>query len=113
MKKNILLIGLTMALLVAGSVFAASAKTSAKAAGSVQLSGTIVSADSSQLVLSCHVKGKAEQETFIMNPATKTTGSLKAGNKAVVRYKDENGQKVATMVRASSVNKTASTKTTK
>jgi hypothetical protein len=113
MKKSTLFIALTMAMLLVGSVWAANPKKSSNATSGMKISGTIVSASSSELVLSSQAKGKNQQETFVINPETKTSGSLAAGTKATVRYKSENGQKVATMVSARSIHKTASTKTTK
>ncbi len=66
----------------------------------MKISGTIVSSSASELVLSSKVNGKTEQETFVINPQTKTRGTLTAGETATVRYKNENGQKVATMISA-------------
>jgi hypothetical protein len=99
MKKHSIWIALTLALMLAGSVVAVPAKTKAPSPVS-KISGTIVSSSSSSLVLSSKVKGKMEQETFLLNPQTKTEGALAKGERAVVRFKDENGQKVATNIHA-------------
>jgi hypothetical protein len=112
MKKSFMFIA--MALLLTGSVWAASSKKSSNAATGMKMSGTIVSSSSSELVLSSPAKSKGQQETFTINPDTKTNGTLTAGSRATVRYKDENGQKVATMITAhAAAHKAASTKTTK
>jgi hypothetical protein len=98
MKRNTLLLTFAMALVLVGSAMAATAKQST---GShyLRMSGTIVSSSSSQLVLSSKIKGKSEQETFAVNPQTKTIGTLAKGEHVMVRYKNENNQKVATMIR--------------
>jgi hypothetical protein len=112
-KKSTVFIALAMALLLVGSVWAANPKKSSNAATGMKMSGTIVSSSNSELVLSSPAKGKGQQETFVINPDTKTNGNLAAGSRATVRYKDENGQKVATMINARAAHKAASTKTTK
>lgn len=99
MKRGSLLIVFMMAMVLAGTSLAATAKHPGSAAGGMKISGTVVSSTSSQLVLSSKVKGKAEEETFVLNPDTKTMGTLAAGERAVVRYKNEGGQKIATMIR--------------
>jgi hypothetical protein len=98
MKKNTLLVALTLALLLVGSAWATTAKHNNMLV--YKMSGKIVSVNSSSLTLASKVKGKSEQETFVINPQTKTTGTLNPGEKAIVRYKNENGQKIATMIRA-------------
>ncbi len=98
MKKNVLLIGFVVGLLLAGSAWATTAKHKSSTSGMTRMSGTIVSNNNSELVLSSTKNGKSEQETFVINPQTKTRGTLAAGERAIVRYKTENGQKVATMV---------------
>ena len=100
MKRNSLLIAFTMAVVLVGSALAAPAKHSTKMAGDLRISGTAVSSSASELVISSKVKGKTEQETFVVNPQTKTTGELAAGYMAVVHYRDDNGQKVATSISA-------------
>ena len=99
MKKN-LLIGFVAGLLLIGSAWAAPSKNTANMSGTLKMSGKIVSSSSTELVMSSSKKGKTEQETFVVNPQTKTTGTLAAGERAIVRYKNENGQKVATMINA-------------
>jgi len=110
MKRNYLLIAFTMAVVLVGSALAAPAKHSTKMAGDLRISGTVVSSSASELVISSKVKGKAEQETFVLNPQTKTGGSLTNGERVVVHYKSENGQKVATMVSAHKMMAAKSTK---
>ena len=110
MKKNILLVGFVLGLLVVGSAWAATTKHTGTASHSLKMSGTIVSSSNSELVLSSKANGKSEQETFVINPQTKTKGTLNTGERAIVRYKNENGQKVATMISASKPATTASSK---
>ena len=98
MKRNISLMVFVLGLLVVGSAFAATAKHVSSSAAPLRMSGTIVSSSSSELILSSRIKGKAEQEKFAVNADTKTHGALSAGERVTVRYKDENGQKVATMI---------------
>jgi len=100
MKRNTLLIALASVLLLSGSIWAAGSKQPVSSTGTFTMHGTVVSSTNSQLVLSSTVKGKAEQETFVVNPNTKSTGDLAAGNSAVVHYKNENGQKVAVSISA-------------
>ncbi len=109
MKRNTILIAFTLALVLVGSAFAGTSKHSSNASGAMKMSGTVVSSSSTELVLSSKVNGKTEQETFVVNPETKTSGTLSAGERAIVRYKDENGKKVATMI---SVHKMAASKAT-
>jgi len=65
-----------------------------------QASGTITSAEAGSLVLSHMVKGKEEQTTFVLNDQTKKEGNLQAGTKAMVHYRVEGGQNIATLVNA-------------
>jgi hypothetical protein len=95
-----MLIAFAFALILASSVFAAPSTHKGKMAGDLKISGTVVSSSSSELVLTSKTKGKAEQETFAVNPETKTMGSLTTGERVIVHYKNENGQKIATMINA-------------
>jgi hypothetical protein len=108
MRKNVLLIGFVAGLLLMGSAWAATSKHNSNMSGDMKMSGKIVSSNNSELVLSSTKNGKSEKETFVVNPQTKTSGALTAGEKAIVHYKNENGQKVATMV---SAHKATSSKT--
>ena len=98
MKRNTLLIALVLGLIMAGSVLAAGSKPAGNATESSKISGTIVSSSSSELVVSSVLKGKTERETFVVNAQTKTSGTPAAGEKVTVRYKNENGEKIATMI---------------
>jgi hypothetical protein len=100
MKRNTLLMTLFLGLALVGSTFAAASKHPGNAASPLKMSGTVVSSSSSELVLSSTVKGKPEQETFVVNSQTKTNGTLTTGEKVIVRYMDENGKKVATAISA-------------
>jgi Cu/Ag efflux protein CusF len=97
MRKHTLLIAVLLSLFVVGSAFAEAPKHS-HAAASLTVSGTIVSSNSSQLVLKSSVKGKMEEETFAVNPQTKINGTLKEGEKATVQFKNDNNQKIATVI---------------
>jgi hypothetical protein len=111
MKRNSLLIAFTMAVVIVGSALAATSKHSSKMGGDLRMSGTVVSSSATELVISSKVKGKAEQETFAVNPETKTQGSLTNGERVVVHYKSEKGQKVATTISAHRMMAAKSTKT--
>jgi type 1 fimbria pilin len=100
MKKNYVLIAFALVLVLVGSAWAAASKHNSNASGVMKMSGTVVSSSSTELVISSKVKSKTEQETFAVNPQTKTKGTLATGEMATVRYKNENGQKVATMISA-------------
>ena len=110
MRKNMLLIGFVVGLLLLGSAFAASSKNQSKMSGSLQMSGKIVSSNNSELVLSSKKNGKSENETFVVNSETKTKGTLTTGESATVHYKNENGQKVATMISAHKASSPSKTK---
>ncbi len=98
MKRNNLLVAFVAVLLLTGSAWAAAAKKSSSMGKVETAQGTIVSSSSSELVITAKVKGKEEQETFVINPETKTAGDLTAGFMAKVHYRSENGQNVATQI---------------
>ncbi len=100
MKKN-LLVALTLSLVLAVSAWAAPTKKHSSHTSMMKMSGTIVNSSANELTLQAKVKGKSEQENFVINPDTKTTGTLTNGERATVSYKNENGQKVATRVSTS------------
>ena len=63
--------------------------------------GTIDSIDGSKLVVTHRVGDHGSlQTTFVLNSDTKKEGNLKKGTFALVVYKTENNQKVATRVKA-------------
>lgn len=62
--------------------------------------GTIESLDASRLTLSCQVRGKKESMSFLLDPETQRQGQVAVGNEAVVRYRLENHQRIATFVKA-------------
>jgi hypothetical protein len=103
MKKNTLLIAFTAVFLIAGSAWATNSKGTSNSAVSTKMSGTIVSASGSELVMSAKIHGKVEQETFAINPETKKDGDLTAGEHVMVHYRYDNGKKVATMISAHKV----------
>jgi type 1 fimbria pilin len=98
MKRNHLLVAFAAVLLLAGSVWAAGSKSTDSKASILKAHGTVVSSTSSSLVLSTKVKGKAEEETYVVDPQTKIKGSLTSGSTVDVRYKMDNGQKLATFI---------------
>lgn len=63
--------------------------------------GTVVTADATRLVISHKVKGKNEEMTFTLVPETQKTGILEPGALAKVKYRVEDGENVATLVKAS------------
>jgi|WetSurMetagenome_2_1015567.scaffolds.fasta_scaffold299169_2 hypothetical protein len=101
MKTKNLLAALALSLVLAASAWAAPAKKQSSHSGTMKMSGTILDSSSNELTLQAKVKGKNEQEIFVINPETKTTGTLTNGERATVSYKNENGKKVATMVSTS------------
>ena len=100
MRKNSYLIAFMLTLLVVGSAWAATTKHPAQSNKVLQMSGKVQTVTSNELTLSSKSKGQSGQETFVINPQTKTEGSLSTGESVTVRYKNENGQKNATMIRA-------------
>jgi hypothetical protein len=112
MKSKLTISALALALLAGtawaqGAAKSASKQPTATKAASSQMhtrvaSGNIVSVDDNKLVLSHKVKGKAQEMSFDLTPSTHKTGKLQAGSKATVHYRVENGNNVATDVRASS-----------
>ena len=71
-----------------------------KAATLHELVGTISSITDNQLVLSRKVKDQPTDTSFILDASTKRLGTLKAGVRASVRYRMENGQNVVSVVKA-------------
>src|SRR6516162_3131347 len=61
--------------------------------------GTITSIQANQLVISRMVRGKAAQMTFALNAETERTGTLAAGSRVSVQYREANNQNVAAAVR--------------
>lgn len=80
----------------------AAAPVSSKAAQPAlhEAAGTVVSADATKLVISHMVKGKREEMSFTLNPETQKHGSLDVGTQAMVKYRMESGENVATQVTA-------------
>ena len=73
------------------------AKTSQPATHFTQ--GTITSIQSNQLVISRLVRGKAAQTKFALNTQTERTGTLVAGTRVSVQYREVNNQNIAAAVR--------------
>jgi hypothetical protein len=73
------------------------AKTSQPATHFTQ--GTITSIQANQLVINRMVRGKAAQMTFALNAQTERTGTLVAGTRVSVQYREANNQNVAAAVR--------------
>ena len=118
MKNSKLAAGLlSLTLIVTGSLWAQTPKAKAKDTTTKQAAmhtrvatGSIVSATDDSLVLSHRVKGQQEQMTFNLTPATKKDGSLDAGAHATIHYNVENGNNVATTVKATPAKAAASSK---
>jgi hypothetical protein len=62
--------------------------------------GVVDSITSSDLTLSHTYKGKTENVTFKLDPSTKQVGTIDKGAHVEVYYKNENGEHVATEVKA-------------
>jgi hypothetical protein len=77
----------------------ASAQPAKPAAAAMTATGTVVSSTATSLVISVKGKEKAEELTFVLQPATVKEGELAAGAKVHVEYKSEAGQNVATSVK--------------
>src|SRR5581483_9111245 len=73
------------------------AKTSQPATHFTQ--GTITSIQANQLVITKTVRGKAEQMTFALTSQTQRTGTLAAGTRVSVQYREANNQNIAAAVR--------------
>ncbi len=61
--------------------------------------GTITSIQANQLVIAKTVRGKAEQMTFALTSETQRTGTLVAGTRVSVQYREANNQNIAAAVR--------------
>ena len=86
------------------------AKTSQPATHFTQ--GTITSIQANQLVISRMVHGKAAQMTFALNAQTERTGTLVAGARVSVQYREANNQNVAAAVREMRADDAAKTSNT-
>ena len=73
------------------------AKTSQPATHFTQ--GTITSIDANQMVITKNVRGKANQANFTLDSQTQRNGTLAAGTRVSVQYRELNGQKIAAAVR--------------
>src|SRR2546425_9565624 len=61
--------------------------------------GTITSIDANQMVITKNVRGKANQANFTLDSQTQRNGTLAAGTRVSVQYRELNGQKIAAAVR--------------
>lgn len=61
--------------------------------------GTVKSMSDTQLVVDKKVKGKQQDATFVMDTSTQKQGNIAVGTPVTVRYRHENSQDIATMVR--------------
>jgi len=115
---RLFVITLAVVLLGAGSIWASAAPkekhqmAKAPAAKMQVATGDVVSVSDTSLTLSHKVKGKLEQTTYALTSDTKREGNVDSGAKATVHYKSENGQDVATLVKAKPA-KAAKANTTK
>jgi hypothetical protein len=69
--------------------------------------GTITSINAREVVITKKVRGKAEQGRFTINSQTQRNGSLAAGTRVSVQYREQNGQNIAAAVRELTVPVTA------
>src|ERR1043166_10190170 len=69
--------------------------------------GTITSINANEVVITKKVRGKAEQARFTMNSQTQRNGTLAAGTRVSVQYREQNGQNIAAAVRELTVDTTA------
>jgi hypothetical protein len=63
--------------------------------------GTVASLTANELVLDHTWKGKEEKTTFTLDSSTKKEGNIEQGEHVVVYYHVENGQRIATELKAS------------
>ena len=61
--------------------------------------GTITSIQADQLIISRTVRGKAAQMAFALTSQTERTGTLVAGARVSVNYRENNNQNIAAAVR--------------
>ena len=76
---------------------ASQAKTTQPATHFTQ--GTIASIDANEMVITKKVRGKAKQASFTLNSETQRNGTLAAGTRVSVQYREQNGQNIAAAVR--------------
>jgi len=60
--------------------------------------GTIASISANRLVITRKVRGKAGHASFALNSQTQRNGSLAAGTRVSVQYREEKGHKIAAAV---------------
>jgi hypothetical protein len=96
----LLMAGITLAAPSARQATSASTSTSTMKMSLHHESGVVESITSSDLMLSHIRKGKTETTTFKIDPSTKQIGTIDKGANVVVYYKNENGEHVATEVKA-------------
>lgn len=75
-----------------------STQQAAKASATHATSGVVRSIDATTLIIS-RGKTSAATETFRLSPAAERTGEVAAGARVEVRYRDEGGRLLATVIR--------------
>ncbi len=108
-----LMLLMAMAAFAQGTKTKASSAKKAPAAKTMQAKGTVVSADSSSLVIAHKMSGKEEQMTFALDSSTKTTGSLVKDAVVTVHYTAEGGTNKATSIVAAAPKPAVAKKTGK
>jgi hypothetical protein len=83
--------------------------TKPAAAASHSVSGTVKAMDANMLTVTPSGKDKSDL-MVMMNTSTTKEGALAVGSKVSVHYKEENGQKIATSVKASAAKPASSGK---
>jgi hypothetical protein len=69
--------------------------------------GTIASISANQMVITKKVRGKAEHSSFTLDSQTQGNGSLAAGTRVSVQYREVKGQKIAVAFRELTAKTTA------
>ena len=72
--------------------------------------GTVSSVTANELILDHTWKGKAEKTTFTLDSTTKKEGNLKQGDRLIVYYHVDKGQRVATDIKQSAMTPKSETK---
>ena len=65
--------------------------------------GTIMSMNTSQMVLIRQHNGKTEQLNFVLNSETVRRGEIAVGSRVTVHYRNENNQHIATSIQTRNV----------
>lgn len=64
-----------------------------------EMVGTVASSDATRLMISRRMKGKNEETSFVLTPETRREGNVETGAQVMVKYRMENNERVATLVK--------------